>query len=693
MNLKITLLALCLAIVHATTTCDQIKDAYKAFGSGQTCCGAPPKTLRTDINIYDHTKCILDFDISTLGKNSLDVVVLGTGSPLDGMARGQYSFAVYAGDMQFIVDAGYGSGVKGRAVSNFQMVVDHQKLTQILLTHFHSDHVADLPYHTNQYSSQNTERPMEIVGPSGVCDVVDGLNTMMARSQRSRALHHNKGRFDTNMIEYVNATCLEFEVPRSPTVIFDRDGLRITTFEVDHRPVYPAVGYRFEYMGRSAVFLGDSVYCKTAMEGIGAASDLVVAVLVDDDIAEQMSSLVANVREQGARVMEDIIEYHANPHSLARMIHEKEVQHWLITHIMPGAPGGGPPVASRDIVESNIIDKTLAILRNDMFWGQQALPNISVAQTLSRIHLPAASNSVEISKDSEIGTRACEVIDPGSVFEQFLEFNNTEKALIFAVSRGPFGFSVPEFISWMQKLGKTERPYSFVHSSSLTPGRAQSDAIMFNGVSTTVANLFEGRQANVSEPLDLNPYEALVFTFRSTSEGVAFQTALGASEWANVFDGTDTNVKGVPWPIRNPIIGSEMMFRRTVASEVGFVTLNDATAVPPDLSTRLHIRYVMERNAVLGTSLPDPLPMLWAIQPGGTRTFFIEFFSTLSEATEHLLALRNIGPSPDVNLPEGRPSHLASFIEKTLGFLPPPNDNAGQTLFYAIPVANLDGPL
>ncbi|MDZ7826018.1 MAG: hypothetical protein U5R48_08420 [Gammaproteobacteria bacterium] len=36
----------------------------------------------------------------------------------------------------------------------------------------------------------------------------------------------------------------------SPGVILDRDGLVIRAFEVDHGPVSPALGYRFEYGGR-----------------------------------------------------------------------------------------------------------------------------------------------------------------------------------------------------------------------------------------------------------------------------------------------------------------------------------------------------------------------------------------------------------------------------------------------------------
>src|SRR3546814_1747510 len=40
------------------------------------------------------------------------------------------------------------------------------------------------------------------------------------------------------------ATPMPFEIPAAPTVVYDAEGLRVTAFAVDHRPVRPAVGYR-----------------------------------------------------------------------------------------------------------------------------------------------------------------------------------------------------------------------------------------------------------------------------------------------------------------------------------------------------------------------------------------------------------------------------------------------------------------
>jgi len=41
-------------------------------------------------------------------------------------------------------------------------------------------------------------------------------------------------------------------------VILQEDGVTVTTFAVNHTPVFPAVGYRFDYKGRSIVISGDT---------------------------------------------------------------------------------------------------------------------------------------------------------------------------------------------------------------------------------------------------------------------------------------------------------------------------------------------------------------------------------------------------------------------------------------------------
>jgi ribonuclease Z len=40
--------------------------------------------------------------------------------------------------------------------------------------------------------------------------------------------------------------------------VYDKAGVQVTAFEVDHAPVKPAFGYRIDYAGRSVVLSGDT---------------------------------------------------------------------------------------------------------------------------------------------------------------------------------------------------------------------------------------------------------------------------------------------------------------------------------------------------------------------------------------------------------------------------------------------------
>ena len=64
------------------------------------------------------------------------------------------------------------------------------RLQGILLTHFHSDHIAEI-YEVNLNSwVQGRPEPLMIYGPQGVDEVVDGINTSYRQDQIYRTEHH-----------------------------------------------------------------------------------------------------------------------------------------------------------------------------------------------------------------------------------------------------------------------------------------------------------------------------------------------------------------------------------------------------------------------------------------------------------------------------------------------------------------------
>ena len=70
---------------------------------------------------------------------SIEVTLLGTGSPMVDANRAGPSTLVRAGEQLFLVDCGRGVLQRAAAIG-----VGAANITALLLTHLHSDHITDL---------------------------------------------------------------------------------------------------------------------------------------------------------------------------------------------------------------------------------------------------------------------------------------------------------------------------------------------------------------------------------------------------------------------------------------------------------------------------------------------------------------------------------------------------------------------
>ena len=97
--------------------------------------------------------------------------------------------------------------------------------------------------------------PTPVAGPVGVTTVVDGFNLAYRLDSHYRLAHHGP---EVANLDGAGAEAFEFELGDGPTVVFEAENLKITVFKVDHDPVLPSVGYRFDYHDRSIVISGDT---------------------------------------------------------------------------------------------------------------------------------------------------------------------------------------------------------------------------------------------------------------------------------------------------------------------------------------------------------------------------------------------------------------------------------------------------
>ena len=267
---------------------------------------------------------LADFD------DGLHVILCGAGSPLFDPKRSGPCVAVIAGDALVIVDAGSGSS---RQLANMQVPLG--QIDAQLLTHFHSDHIDGLgEMAMMRWVNAAHTAPLPVIGPVGTKNIVEGFNKAYAADAQYRHAHH------TDKVAPLSGTGMiarEFSPPISGERIpvFDQGGLVITAFTVDHSPVEPAVGYRFDYKGRSAIISGDTRKSANLEKMAGGVDLLVHEALSPDLVAVMNRAARKNNNSILEKITHDIVDYHTSPVEAAEIAEAAQVGHLLYYHIVP----------------------------------------------------------------------------------------------------------------------------------------------------------------------------------------------------------------------------------------------------------------------------------------------------------------------------------------------------------------------
>jgi ribonuclease Z len=247
----------------------------------------------------------------------IEVTLLGTGSPIPDANRAGPSTLVRAGGQTFLADCGRGVQQRAAAIG-----VGANGLTALLLTHLHSDHIADLGdvIITRWVTTFTPDpAPFQIIGPPGTAEVVDATLKAFGFDIGYRIAHHADltAPPPVEVHEYTDG------------VVWDRDGVQIRVAPTDHRPVAPTIGFRVEHSDASVVLAGDTVPCASLDELAKGAGALVHTVIRKD--------LVASMPMQRIR---DICDYHSSVEEAAATATRAGVGILILTHYVPAvAPG------------------------------------------------------------------------------------------------------------------------------------------------------------------------------------------------------------------------------------------------------------------------------------------------------------------------------------------------------------------
>lgn len=256
--------------------------------------------------------------------DGLQVVVCGSASPLgNNPDRSQACLAVITPEHFFLVDVGARSPMR---IAQAQLPMN--RLTAVMLTHFHSDHIAGLADVNLASWVAGRRASMQVYGPEGVETVVAGFNQAYRLDRGYRVAHHGEkllprsaGPMQANTFQ--------------PGLVWQDDNMTVTSFLVDHRPIDPAVGYRFDYRGRSVVISGDT-NASDSLFAAAAGADIVFHDALARDSLDIMQNVMAESGRSGiAQIIADVTDYHADTRVLEEAANAAGIEQLVLYHLVP----------------------------------------------------------------------------------------------------------------------------------------------------------------------------------------------------------------------------------------------------------------------------------------------------------------------------------------------------------------------
>ena len=242
---------------------------------------------------------------------SMEAVLLGTGFPAPNPERAGPSTAVIVNGKYYVVDSGRAVTLRLAAL---QPRMPH--IEAVFLTHLHSDHTQGLPdLFTTRWVMEHSTTPLEVYGPEGTREMADAMVKFFAADIHIR-------RDLTEMLPAAGAT-VNAHVVKQGTIL-ESDGLKITAFEVDHRPVEPAFGYRFDCGGKSIVISGDTTYSSNLIKFAQGADILIHEVYAAGAFGATDQGRAGSVLER----------YHTSAEQLGKVAAEAHVKQLVLTHII-----------------------------------------------------------------------------------------------------------------------------------------------------------------------------------------------------------------------------------------------------------------------------------------------------------------------------------------------------------------------
>ena len=186
-------------------------------------------------------------------------------------------------------------------------------------------------------------------GPKGTHQLIKGLRDAYKADISYRVanvdLDDSKADIDSAEIE--------------PGVVYQKDGVTIHAFLVEHAPVKPAYGYRLEFGDRAVVISGDTTYSENLIKHAQQAD-----LLIHEIVAAKPVLLKRNKR------LGNVVAYHTNPVQMAEILNKIKPRAAILNHVLLFG-----------VSEDQVIDEIKQMYSGDIVMGYD-LMKIGVGNTI-----------------------------------------------------------------------------------------------------------------------------------------------------------------------------------------------------------------------------------------------------------------------------------------------------------------------
>src|SRR5579859_2082846 len=167
----------------------------------------------------------------------MKVTLLGTAGPEYFPDRLGISTLVEANGEVLLFDVGRGANQR-----IYQSRRNPKDVTKIFLTHLHNDHFEGLPdLWMTPWFLLGRDHGFEMWGPDGTAEMVQGMRLMFGHDLKARV----------NAFNPIETLTITTHIV-GDGVVYEKNGVKVTAFPVEHADGNPAFGYRVDWNGHRA---------------------------------------------------------------------------------------------------------------------------------------------------------------------------------------------------------------------------------------------------------------------------------------------------------------------------------------------------------------------------------------------------------------------------------------------------------